>query len=174
MTKLRNTLLAALGLVVLNTVIVLYSTRATHATGSPVTVQVTGTASTADINNSDLQPVQFYLFPHSTTSNQNAQYFPVPAGKRLVIDYYSAQAQDLSGGAVLLTLGATAGPVTTTNTGFVSHIIFVNKDDTNAVSGPVKIYADPGTTVQAFVANASPATSCGSVIYISGHYVNVP
>ena len=174
MTKLRNTLLAAFGLVVLNTVVVLYSTRTTHAAGGPVAVQVTGTASTADVNNSDLQPVQFYLAPHSVTSNQNSQSFPVPAGKRLVIDYYSAQAQDLSGGAVLLTLTATAGPVTTSNTGYVNHIIFVDKDDNNAVSGPVKIYADPGTSVQASVANASPATSCGSLIYISGHYVNVP
>jgi len=169
MTKLRNTLLAAFGLVVLNTVVVLYTTRTTHAAGGPVVVQVTGTASTEDVNNPAIQPVQFSLLPSSTSSNTNAVYFQVPTGKRLVIDYISSQAQDLGGGAAAMTLG------TTVNGQFVSYIVYVNKADTNAVNTPVSITADPGSFVQAFAFNAAhtPA-SCGGLISISGHYVNVP
>jgi len=169
MTKLRTTLLAALGLVILNTVIVLYTTRTGHATGGPSAVQVVGTASTSDVNNPAFQPVQFSLLPNSSTTNTATLYSaPVPAGKRLVIDYVSAQAQDLAGGAVGMTIGTVVNGVD------VSYIVFVNKDDTNAVNQQVSIYADPGTQVQAFVFNASPATHCGSLVNISGHYVSLP
>src|ERR1700722_9313480 len=83
MVKFRNTILAALGLIVLNTVIVLYTTKTGHA-GSPVpVVQVTGTTSTEEVNNPDFQPFVDELFPASGFPES----FTVPAGKRLCIDY---------------------------------------------------------------------------------------
>ena len=120
------------------------------------------------VDEAALQPIQFNLFPHSSTNGQNAVYFNVPPGKRLVIEYYSAQAQDLSGGAAGLTIGTTA------NGNFVSYIVYVNKTDTNAVNQITRIYADPGTVVQAFAFNAGGASSCGATINFSGHLVDVP
>jgi hypothetical protein len=167
MIKLRNALLAALGLVVLNTVVVLYTTRSGHAAGSPVVVQVQGTASTEEVNNPDLQTVQFNLLPNSLTSSTNAVTFSVPAHKRLVIDYYSSQAQDLTGGAAGLVLS------TTTNSENGQYIIYVNKNDTDAVNQTCHIVADPGTVVQAFAFNAGSTThECGGLINISGHYID--
>src|SRR5579863_8936875 len=139
MIKLRNALLAALGIIVLNTVVVLYTTRNGHAAGGPVVVTVSGTASTEDVNNPDLQPVQFLLFPHSSTHGTATDTFVVPAHKRLVIQYIDGQAQDLTGGAALLTVS------TLVNGSSQQYIVYVNKDDTNAVTEPVTIYADPGS-----------------------------
>jgi len=170
MNKFRNALLAALGLVVLNTVVVLYTTRTGRATSPVPVVQVTGTTTTTDV--SDNQEVQFNLSPHSLGSNTNAAFFgPIPAGKRLVIDYYSSQAQDLTGGAAALTIG------TVVNGSDVNYMVYVNKDDTNAVNQTVHICADPGTSVQAFAFNSPPLSgpsSCGATINISGHYIKYP
>jgi hypothetical protein len=124
-------------------------------------------ALTRDVDNGALQPVQFSLVPSSLTSGQAAAYYQVPAGKRLVIEYYSAQAQDLTGGAVGLTLATSVSGV------FTSYIVFVNANTTNQVNQTTRIYADPGTTVQAFVFNAGGAKECGSVISVSGYLVNV-
>jgi hypothetical protein len=119
-----------------------------------------------NVDEGALQPIQFSLLPHSSTSNTNAVYYQVPAGQRLVIEYYSAQAQDLSGGAAAMTLGITS------NGNFVSYIVYVNKNDTNAVNQTTRIYADPGSSVQAFAFNSGP--TCGGLINVSGYLVNVP
>jgi hypothetical protein len=119
-----------------------------------------------NVDEGALQPIQFNLFPNSTTSNQNAAYFQVPAGQRLVIEYYSAQAQDLSGGAAGMSLG------TTSNGNFASFIVYVNKNDTNAVNQTTRIYADPGSFVQAFAFNNG--TRCAGSISVSGYLVNIP
>ncbi len=119
-----------------------------------------------NVDEGALQPIQFNLLPHSSSSNQNAVYYQVPPGQRLVIEYYSAQAQDLSGGAAGLTLSTVA------NGNYGSYIVYVNKNDTNAINQTTKIYADPGSFVQAFAFNSG--TTCGASINISGYLVNVP
>ena len=119
-----------------------------------------------NVDEGALQPVQFNLLPHSSSSNTNAVYYQVPAGQRLVIEYYSAQAQDLSGGGAAMTLG------TTSNGNFASYIVYVNKNDTNAVNQTTKIYADPGSVVQAFAFNSG--STCGGLITVSGYLVNIP
>jgi hypothetical protein len=119
-----------------------------------------------NVDEGALQPIQFNLLPGSLTSNQNAAYYQVPAGQRLVIEYYSAQAQDLSGGAAAMTLS------TVSNGASVSYIVYVNKNDTNAVNQTTRIYADPGSFVQAFAFNNG--TTCGGLIIISGYLVNIP
>jgi len=121
-----------------------------------------------DVDEGALQPFQASLLPHSSNAGQATDYFTVPAGKRLVIEYYSAQAQDLTGGFAAMVLTTVVG------SSVVSYIIYVNANTTNQLNQMTKIYADPGTVVQAFAFNASPATSCGGVINISGHLVNVP
>lgn len=119
-----------------------------------------------NVDEGALQPIQFSLLPHSSTSSQNAVYYQVPAGQRLVIEYYSAQAQDLSGGAAAMTLS------TVSNGNNASYIVYVNKNDTNAVNQTTKIYADPGSFVQAFAFNNG--TTCAGLITVSGYLVNIP
>jgi len=167
MNKLQQAAIGALTVVAVGAFMVSQNTRVVHATGSAVAVQVTGTASTKDIDNPDLQPVQFNLFPHSSTTNTAAVYFPVPAGKELVIDYVSGQAQDTSHPCGL-TLGTSVGG------NFLSYIVYVNRTTTDAFNMPVKIYADPGTSVQAFSFQNPGATSNAATITCSGHYINVP
>jgi hypothetical protein len=140
------------------------------AVGStPVTVvnPTSAPVPTTNANEPALQPFQATLFPHSSTSNEATDIFTVPAGKRLVIEYYSGQAQDTSGGAAGMVLTTTAGGT------FVQYLVYTNSNTTNAVNQLVRIYADPGSTVQAFAFNAN-ATSCGGFVTVSGHLVNVP
>lgn len=122
---------------------------------------------TRDVSDPALQPFQATLFPHSATSSQATDSFTVPQGKRLVIEYYSSQAQDLSGPAGLV-LTTTAGG------NFVEYIVYVNGSTSNQVNQTARIYADPGSTVQAFAFNAGAATSCAGLLTVSGHLVNVP
>jgi hypothetical protein len=141
-----------------------------RAVGStPVTVvnPTSAPVPTTDANEPALQPFQATLFPHSSTSNEATDTFTVPAGKRLVIEYYSSQPQDLSGGAAGMVLTTTAGGT------FVQYIVYINANTTNAVNQTVRIYADPGSTVEAFVFNSN-ASSCAGFVSVSGHLVNVP
>jgi len=120
-----------------------------------------------DVDEGALQPFQVSVLAASNSSGQQAAYFSVPAGKRLVIEYYSAQAQDLQGGnGVGMTLGTSAGGV------FAAYIVYVNATTTNQVTQTTRIYADPGTQVQVFV--FGPGTHCGGLITISGYLVNLP
>jgi hypothetical protein len=86
----------------------------------------------------------------------------------LVIEYYSSQAQDLSGGAAGLTLSTTVGG------NLVSYIIYIDANTTNQVNQTTRIYADPGSIVQAFAFNGGGAHSCAGFLSISGYFVNVP
>lgn len=122
---------------------------------------------TDDVNEPAFQPFQATLFPHSSNSNEATDSLTVPAGKRLVIEYYSSQPQDLSGGAAGMVLTTTAGG------SFVQYIVYVNANTTNQVNQAARIYADPGSTVEAFAFNAN-ASSCAGFVSVSGHLVNVP
>jgi Ca2+-binding RTX toxin-like protein len=138
--------------------------------GASVTVvnPTTSPVPTSDVNEPALQPFQATLFPHSPSSNEATDSFTVPAGKRLVIEYYSSQAQDLSGGGAGMVLLITAGGTT------VQYIIYVNANTTNQVNQTARIYADPGSTVEAFAFNSAPAMSCAGFVTVSGHLVNLP
>lgn len=144
-----------------------------EAAGPPtgMQVQVINTAAnpvpTTNINEAAFQPFQATLFPHSSSSNEAADSFTVPAGKRLVIEYYSSQAQDLSGAAAGMVLTTTAGG------NFAQYIVYVNATTTDQVDQITRIYADPGSTVTAFAFNVN-ANSVAGFITISGHLVNVP
>ena len=121
-----------------------------------------------NVDEDALQPFQANLFPHSSGLNTATDSFVVPAGKRLVIEYTSGQPQDLSGGYAGMTLSTTAGGST------VAYIVYVSATNTNQVNQLVKIYADPGSTVQAFSFNNPPASSTAGTLNISGHLINYP
>jgi hypothetical protein len=61
---------------------------------------------------------------------------------------------------------------TLSNGNAASYIVYVNKNDTNALNQTTRIYADPGSFVQAFAFNNG--TSCGGSITLSGYLVNFP
>ena len=70
-----------------------------------------------------------------------------------------------------------AGALTATTTAggtFVQYIIYVNANTTNQVNQTARIYADPGSTVQAFAFNPAPASSCAGFVTVSGHLVDLP
>jgi len=105
---------------------------------------------TTNANEPALQPFQVTLSPHSSTTNNATDYFTVPAGKRLVIEYYNAfPASDLAGATEFMSLQTTAGGVTAT------YRVF-NVTTFTAANQTVRIYADPGTTVTAFSAISPP------------------
>ena len=52
--------------------------------------------------------------------------------------------------------------------------VYVSVTNNNQVNQQVRIYADPGSTVQAFSFNNPPATSTAGTLNISGHLVNYP
>jgi hypothetical protein len=179
MNKLRNSILAALGVAILCTVVGLNTERKGQAAGAPVAVQITnipvpvqvlGTASTEDINNQDLQPVQFELEPGTFPGDATAE-FTVPAGKRLVIDYVAASpASNNTFPNLDLSLSTTVGGTP------IAYTLFQNKNDTSVVNAVTHIYADPGTVVEAFLgssaASTSPFEQGTAVVCVSGHYIN--
>jgi hypothetical protein len=64
--------------------------------------------------------------------------------------------------------------LTTTAGGtFVQYIIYVNANTTNQVNQSARIYADPGSTVEAFAFNSN-ASSCAGFVTVSGHLVDLP
>ena len=142
-----------------------------NPSSSPVPTAIvnpsTSPVPTTDVNEPALQPFQATLFPHSSTSNQATDTVTVPTGKRLVIEYYSSQAQDLTGGAAGMVLTTTAGG------NLVQYIVYVNANNTNQVNQTARIYADPGSTVEAFAFNANSSSTAGFVT-VSGHLVNLP
>ena len=139
--------------------------------GSPkVTVINTAAAPalTEDVTNPALQPFQTSLLPFSTNSNHAVASFTVPAGKELVIEYTSAQAQDLTGGYASMLLYTVSGGVQ------AGYFVFNIVTNIGQINQQVRIYADPGSTVQAFEINPNGSGSCGGYITISGHLVDVP
>jgi hypothetical protein len=91
MKPISNTLaaLACLGCLVITLVVV--SSRSGHSAGGAVPVQVTGTTVVSDTDNAARHPFQYDLSPSSSTSSSAIASYTVPAGKRLVIEYLSAQ-----------------------------------------------------------------------------------
>ena len=136
-----------------------------NAVGPKRVMAALGYTPVRDVDNPARQPVQFVL---TLTSN-----YTVPVGKRLVIEHVSADFGVPSGGGVKdFAISTTVGGVE------VAHemrrtvgSVFSNGDERVVVCEPVRIYADPGTTV-----GASSITAGGvfGTIGISGYLVNLP
>ncbi|WP_347987789.1 hypothetical protein [Methylomonas sp. AM2-LC] len=105
-------------------------------------------------------------------SGFSSSTFSVPAGQRLVIDYISADAGISSTSkSVLFDVATIVGgheveahlPMTTVGQLLGQTVL--------AVSSPVKIFADPGSTVT--IAILSDSTSGGLIVGVFGHLVPV-
>ena len=161
-------LLAGFGTLALLAAIGLFASRPAHTAGGPVPVTVANSSlATADLDDPDQQPFQVTLSPHSSTTNQATDTYTVPAGKRAVIDYYSAQLTEYPlGGYGYEYLITTAQG----NTAYYKAVPPIAS--ASPLNQMTRIYADPGTTIEAIVISSS-GTTCGGNIIISGHYVNV-
>ena len=144
----------------------LFASRPAHTAGGPIPVSVANTPlATSDVDNPEQQPFQYQLSPNSTTSNSATDSYTVPAGKRVVIEYYSAQlTQYPSGGYGYVYL------ITTANGQNVYYKIIPPVASTVPVNQLTRIYADPGTQITGYVIQSS-GTSCGASVILSGHYV---
>jgi len=161
-------LLAGFGTLALLAAVGLFASHPAHSVGGPVPVTVANSPlATADLDNPDQQPFQITLSPYSNVSRSATDTYIVPAGKRMVIDYYSASlAQFPLGGYADLSL-------TTTVHGISSFYQPIPPASSTAPFNQMtRIYADPGTAVQAEVTSSSGA-HCGGNIILSGHIVNV-
>jgi len=67
-----------------------------------------------------------------------------------------------------MTLLTTAGGAT------VQYIVYIDANTTSQVNQSARIYAYPGSTVQAFAFNSALAHSCAGLLSVSGHLVDVP
>jgi hypothetical protein len=120
-----------------------------------------------DFDNPARQPFQYTLSPSSGSSSSASDTYQVPAGKRLVIEYYSAQlTQYPSGGYAYMYL------TTTVNGQLAYYKVIPPQATTVPTNQMTRIYADPGSTVAALVTQSS-GTSCGGTLILSGYFVNV-
>ncbi len=168
MLTLRNRLFAtAVTIAALGVLVSTLAPRAKSA-GGAVAVQVTGTTVVSDTDNAARHPFQIALSPSSTVSSSATDSYTVPAGKRLVIEYISCQlTQDPSGGYGYMYL------VTTTGGNQEFYKVIPPISSTVPQNQLVRLYADPGTLVQADVIQSS-GTSCGGLVLVSGYLVNLP
>ncbi len=114
------------------------------------------------------QPVQLTLSPSSNSSYQATSTYTVPAGKRLVIEYYSAQLTQFPvGGSAWVSLSTTVGGRTGT------YKVVPPVGSTVPYNQLTRIYADPGTFVRVAVVQSSGG-SCGASVVLSGHLLSTP
>jgi hypothetical protein len=157
-------------------------------------VPVTGTVSVSnlggtplpvrDVDNPARQPFQASII-EPPLGTPNPVFFTVPAGKRLVIEYVSAEALALDPDCVTpprFALTTTAGGTP------LAHFFYPENSGTISFSGntakvyglsrQTRIYADPLTQVKLNVrTDALPLcsyNSAGRDLHISGYLVNVP
>jgi hypothetical protein len=107
------------------------------------------------------------------SGNYAASTFTVPASMRLVIDYVSASVETLPIGSALLFDVATIN----NNAEVEAHLPMqlqgtIFGQSNYALSAPMKVFADPLSTVT--IAILTSGTSCGGTIGIYGHYVPTP
>ena len=194
MSKLKNSLIATLGLLAtLGTVAVLTPRSAIgqKAAASPTTIPpplnvnvvntplpVTGTINVGnlgdaplpvrDVENPARQPVQFEF--------NGLNDYQVPAGKRLVIEYVSAELNSLASACTkaVATLQTTAGGVEESHPFYLQLIGTVGTQRDYAVNQQTRLYADPNTMIQP----GSRTAGCGGTviesIVISGYLVDLP
>ncbi len=138
----------------------------TAAAASAAPVPATPPAGARAQEEPSTQPIQLTLSPSSNSSHQATATYTVPAGKRLVIEYYSAQLTQFPvGGSGCVSLSTTVGGRTGT------YKVVPPIASTVPYNQLTRIYADPGTFVRAAVVQSSGG-SCGASIVLSGHLVN--
>jgi hypothetical protein len=144
------------------------------------TVQLNSTAPllVRDVDNPASQPFQKTTSTvQSGTNVSTLTLATVPAGKRLVIEFISASGQVPLGQHVESWGVLTVAPPT----GGAQHELLVTAQPPAVIgdalfrtSQQVRLYADPGTSVQTIIRRNSGAGSATFLMTVSGHLVDVP
>jgi len=145
---------------------------------APLAVNVTNTEAdpvqTQDVDNPAFQPFQkqeqlaFVIGVTDRLVN-----IPVPAGKRLVIEFVSFQC--------LLPIGQNPTNNSIRLNNAVTHFFLTplqgaasSSFNVFMCSTPTRLYCDPGSSVQVFAGRNTGESAATVNVSISGHYVNVP
>ena len=117
------------------------------------------------------------VFQHQVSSFVPASLsVQVPAGKRLVIEFYSGTAATLVPCAMAaVRIGTNAGDGTLQHSVLAVPTVLGEPSDFNhyTISQQVRLYAEPGTSVQ-FATTTVPACPADFLGVVSGHFVDVP
>ena len=98
----------------------------------------------------------------------------VPTGKRLVIEFVGVDVNVPSGQKVLAAVGTTLGSATLFHPIVTATLPGVGGQDVFRASQPVRLYADPGTSVGLFITRAGTVGAGHAVVTVSGHLVDLP
>jgi hypothetical protein len=116
-----------------------------------------------NVDNAAFQPV---FFSASLNYPSSAQLYVVPAGKRLVIEFFSAEIFAAPPLRFALAVGDPATP------GISNMIHFIPPPAQGiAIAQPMRMYVDAGQSVTVFV-SSTVAGSCA--VSVTGHLVNLP
>lgn len=105
--------------------------------------------------------------------NSFASLPAIPAGHRLVIEYVSAEIEDVVSDLerIQLTLTTTGGKQGATSTLLGTEAI--DQNIRSSVSQKIRMYADPGSTPQVFVLRNSAPQAINVAVTITGHLVSL-
>ena len=107
------------------------------------------------------------------SGNYAASTITVPAGMRLVVDYVSADVEVLPIGSIPLFDVATVNNNAEVESHLPMQLLGTIFGQSNyALSAPMKVFADPLSTVT--IAILTTGTSCSGTIGVYGHYVPTP
>jgi hypothetical protein len=148
LVRIIGVLLAVVGVFVVAS---LFGARAANSASTQQALKV------IEQNNPAFSPFQVELTPKSGF----CQTVDVPAGKRLVIEYVSARIEDPSSREISIT--TTAGGTT------VPHWIPLTEPfvTISNAAQDVRLYADPGTQVQACVDGLGQVTLSGHLVAVN-------
>jgi hypothetical protein len=172
---LRIRLVSAFALFCLLVAIGLVSSRPAHTAGGPVPVTVANAPlATRPIDiATPAQPFAHRMDILIAAGAAN-QSFTVPVNKRLVLTYVSSNCAVAPGAKAVFDLGTIAnGQLIESHLPLVPQGVILGRD-VYALSCPVTVYADSGSTVTVSVLDSDSVNSGGLVVGLFGYYVDVP
>ena len=148
-------------------------------TGTP-TVALSGNSSAAGIwtrNVNDAQPVHSHVSVSMTNlqpASADTLLYTVPAGRRLVIEYASAECSLPAGEAISLLFFATLNGATVIHDTQLSSPAPVGNSTRAALGQSIRLYADPGTNVFTSVVRTDTTGLAGCNVQTVGYLTPLP
>ena len=137
-------------------------------------VPVTGLLQVQSIDKPAFEPFQYHFhIAFNTTQGSNGFSFPIPSGKRLVIEFVSATIGLNIGSIVDSAVKTTVNGITANHhMEFIQNAAAWGYPQSYTISKSMRVYADPDTTVMMYVVDN--LTGAGEMTAaISGYFVDV-